>query len=180
MAQRDEILRAHEVDIGQRAAGEGGKAEAEDRADIGLAHIGDDVILDRARGFHRLHHQEALLQFLDVERVGIEMLGLQSGKARPQPLLALAFLGIVVKALAVLAAEAALLFDHLDQQLLLRWIDRIGAEIGLGRLHDLQPRSSATSSDSDSGPTGMPAIFAVFSIIAGGTPSISMSMAFGG
>ena len=39
----------------------------------------------------------------------------------------------------------------------------------------LSTRSSATSSDNDSGPTGMPAIFAVFSIIAGGTPSISIS-----
>ena len=44
----------------------------------------------------------------------------------------------------------------------------------------LSTRSSATSSDSDSGPTGMPAIFAVFSIIAGGTPSISISQALGG
>ena len=68
---------AHEVDIGQRAAGERREAEAEDRADIGLALIGDDVILHRARGFHRLHHQEALLQLLDVERIGIEMLRLQ-------------------------------------------------------------------------------------------------------
>ena len=38
-----------------------------------------------------------------------------------------------------------------------------------------RPRSSATSSDSESGPTGMPAIFAVFSIIAGGTPSRNIS-----
>jgi hypothetical protein len=35
-------------------------------------------------------------------------------------------------------------------------------------------RSIAVSSVSDSGPTGMPAILAAFSIIAGGTPSISM------
>ena len=35
-------------------------------------------------------------------------------------------------------------------------------------------RSIAVSSVSASGPTGMPAILAVFSIIAGGTPSISM------
>jgi len=67
-----------------------------------------------------------------------------------------------------------LLLDHLDQQLLLALVDGIGAEIGFGRLMILSTRSSATSSDSDSGPTGMPAIFAVFSIIAGGTPSISI------
>src|SRR5260370_14356587 len=39
-AKTDEILCAHEVDVGQRAAGEGGKAEAQDRADVGLARIG--------------------------------------------------------------------------------------------------------------------------------------------
>ena len=37
VAQLDELLRAHEVDVGQRAAGERREAEAEDRADIGLA-----------------------------------------------------------------------------------------------------------------------------------------------
>ena len=35
-------------------------------------------------------------------------------------------------------------------------------------------RSIAVSSVSANGPTGMPAIFAAFSIIAGGTPSISI------
>src|ERR1700676_5251603 len=40
VAQRDEILRPHEVDIGQRAAGKRRKAEAEDRTDIGFAHVG--------------------------------------------------------------------------------------------------------------------------------------------
>src|SRR5690242_15766650 len=51
VAELDEFSRAHEVDIGQRAAGERREAETEDRADIGLARIGDDVILHRARGF---------------------------------------------------------------------------------------------------------------------------------
>ena len=112
VAEFDELLRAHEVDIGQRAAGERRKAEAEDRADIGLAQIGDDMILHRAGGFHRLHHEKALLHLLDIERIGIEMLGLQAAEGRPQALLALALLRIVVKALAVLAAEAALFLDH--------------------------------------------------------------------
>ena len=92
-AELDELLRAHAVDVGQRAAGVGREAEAEDRADIGLARIGDDALFHRARGFQRLHHQEALLQFLDVERVGIELLGLQSREARPEVLLALPFSG---------------------------------------------------------------------------------------
>jgi len=58
-----------------------------------LAHVGDDVILHRAARFHRLGHQETLLQFLDVERIGIEMFRLQGAEARPQALLALAFSG---------------------------------------------------------------------------------------
>src|SRR6185369_5988823 len=45
VAELDEFSRAHEVDIGQRAAGERCKAKTEDRADIGLARIGDDVVL---------------------------------------------------------------------------------------------------------------------------------------
>ena len=47
-------LRPHHVDIGERAAGERRKAEAEDRADIGLAHVGDDALLDTARRLERL------------------------------------------------------------------------------------------------------------------------------
>ena len=39
-AQLDERLRAHHVDVGQRAARIGRKAEAQDRADVGLAHVG--------------------------------------------------------------------------------------------------------------------------------------------
>ena len=46
LAQLDEALRPHHVDIGQRAAGERREAEAEDRADIGLAHVGDDALLE--------------------------------------------------------------------------------------------------------------------------------------
>src|SRR5258708_21697175 len=38
VAQRDEILGPHEVDIGQRAAGERGKAKTQNRSDIGFAH----------------------------------------------------------------------------------------------------------------------------------------------
>ncbi|GCC45086.1 hypothetical protein chiPu_0029517, partial [Chiloscyllium punctatum] len=37
VAERDEVLRAHEVNVGQRPASERREAEAEDRADIGLA-----------------------------------------------------------------------------------------------------------------------------------------------
>src|SRR5215216_7228238 len=47
VAELDEFSRAHEVDIGQRTAGERCKAKTEDRADIGFPHVGDDVILHR-------------------------------------------------------------------------------------------------------------------------------------
>src|SRR3954465_10653133 len=50
-AELDEALRAHEVDVGQRAARVGREAEAEDRADVGLARIGDHALLDRSRSF---------------------------------------------------------------------------------------------------------------------------------
>jgi hypothetical protein len=93
VAERDEVLGAHEVDVGQRAAGERREAEAEDRADVRLAHVGDDVILDGARRFQRLHHQEAVLQLLDVERIRIELLRLQRGEARPEALLPRPFSG---------------------------------------------------------------------------------------
>src|SRR4051794_22796617 len=49
-AQLDEFFRSHEVNIAQRTPGERRKAEAEDRADVGLARIGDDVILYGPRG----------------------------------------------------------------------------------------------------------------------------------
>ena len=138
MAQLDELLRAHEVDVGQRAAGERREAEPEDRADIRLTRIGNDMILHGARSLHRLHHEEPLLQLLDVQRIRIEMLGLQRAQLRPQLLLALALLGIVVEALAVLAAKASALLNHFDQQLLLVLIDRLRADVGFSRLQNFQ------------------------------------------
>src|SRR3954453_21980390 len=58
LAEVDEGLRAHHVDVGQRAAGVRRKTEAEDRADVGLAHVGDDLLLEGTRGLDRLHYQE--------------------------------------------------------------------------------------------------------------------------
>src|SRR4051812_15770636 len=101
LAERQERLRAHEVDVGERAAGVGGEAEAEDRADIGLARIGDDALLDRARRLERLRDEKAALHLRDVERVGIELRRLQVLEARPEALRAA--LGIIVEALFVLA-----------------------------------------------------------------------------
>ena len=55
----------------------------------------------------------------------------------PRPQLLRAVLGIVVEALAVLAAEPAALHDHEFEHGLLPQIDSRRAEIGLGRLEDL-------------------------------------------
>src|SRR5271170_4246132 len=57
VAKFDERLCAHAVDVRHRAAGERREAEAKDRADVGLAHVGDHAFLDTARGFERLDRQ---------------------------------------------------------------------------------------------------------------------------
>src|SRR5262249_55507075 len=48
LTQRDEFLRPHHVNIGERAARERREAEPEDRANIGLAYVGEDVLLEAA------------------------------------------------------------------------------------------------------------------------------------
>ena len=113
VAQLDEGLRAHAVDVGERAAGERREAEAEDRADIGLARIGDDALLHAcARLPPPAPTRKRCFSSSTSSVSGSSCFGLQVREARPQALLALALLGIVVEALAVLAAEAALLLDH--------------------------------------------------------------------
>ena len=125
--QRHEGGRTHEVDVGQGAAGERGEAEAQDRADIGLARVGHDAFFHGAGGLERLDHQEPLLQLGDVDRVRVEAGRLEVVQAGPQALRRA--LGIVVEALAVLAAEPALVLDQLDEQRLLRRVDGGGAEL---------------------------------------------------
>ena len=67
-AERHERFGAHAVDVGERAAGEGREAEAEDRADVRLARVGDDAFLERARRLQRLHREQPLLQLRDLEK----------------------------------------------------------------------------------------------------------------
>src|SRR5215510_9432404 len=83
LAQLDEGLRAHHVDIGQRTAGERREAEAENRADIGLAHVGDDALLDAARGLERLDGEQTLLEHRNVDLRGVELVRWQIGQAWP-------------------------------------------------------------------------------------------------
>src|SRR4249920_3011777 len=63
----DERLRPHHVDIGQRAAAERRKPEAEDRAHVGLAHVGDDAFLHAAGGLERLNAEQAGFELRDVD-----------------------------------------------------------------------------------------------------------------
>src|ERR1700758_1019239 len=61
VAQLDKVLHAHAVDIRNRAPGEWRKTEAENRTDIGLAHVSDDLLLDTTRGFQRLDPEQPAL-----------------------------------------------------------------------------------------------------------------------
>jgi hypothetical protein len=57
----------------QRATRVGREAEADDRADIGLARIGDDAFLIGPGGFERLRDQQAVLQLFHVDQLGLEL-----------------------------------------------------------------------------------------------------------
>src|SRR5581483_7257052 len=95
----DEVLRTHHVDPRQRAAGEWRKAEAEDRADVGLAHVGEHLLLEAARGLERLDAEQAQLELPDVDLLGIERLRLEVGEPGPQLLRSVR--RIIVETLAV-------------------------------------------------------------------------------
>ncbi len=66
-AKGDESFAAHPIDVGDGAAGERRKAETENRADVGLAHVGDHALLDAAGGFERLDGEEPLLELRDID-----------------------------------------------------------------------------------------------------------------
>ena len=78
VAKIDKGLGPHAVDIGNGAAGERRKAEAENGADIGLAHVGDDLLLDAAGGFQRLDRQQPLPEAPRIDGVGIVPFGCRS------------------------------------------------------------------------------------------------------
>jgi hypothetical protein len=107
-------LRADGVDQRERSAGIGREAPAEDRADVGVAHVGEDAFLEAARRVEGLHVEEALLEVLDVGLVVSAGLtrSLQAG-----PKVLLAVLRVFVEALLRLLADAAELDDHLLDQL---------------------------------------------------------------
>src|SRR5829696_96752 len=105
--KRHEALRAHAVDVGEPPARVGREAEAEDRADVGLARVGDDALAVDPRRLERLRHEEALLELLHVDAVGIELGGGEVLETGPQALLPL--LGVVVEASSVFPSEPAML-----------------------------------------------------------------------
>src|SRR5262245_58227662 len=82
----NESLRAHHVDIAERAARIGRKTEAQNRADVGLAHVGEHMFLKATRRLQRLDAEQALLELVDVDRIRSKFLRLQVGEAGPQPL----------------------------------------------------------------------------------------------
>ena len=65
ITERDECLGAHAVNHRERTAGEWRKTETEDRADIRLAWVGDDVLLNRAGRLECLRREKALFQHGD-------------------------------------------------------------------------------------------------------------------
>jgi len=91
------------------------------------------VILHRAPRLPPPAHQKTLLQFPDVERVGVEVLGCRPLTPTTGSSLAFALFGIIVKALAVLAAEAALFLRPSRPTASSGLVDSVGAEIGFGR-----------------------------------------------
>src|SRR5262249_62027690 len=82
----DKVLRAHPIDIAQRTAGKWRKTKADDRADIGLARIGDDALFHHARGLDRLNHEKALFELSYVDPVGIAFFRLETIEPGPQAL----------------------------------------------------------------------------------------------
>src|SRR5262249_20145290 len=106
----DEALGAEHVDPRERPAGIWRKPEAEYRADVGLAHVGEHALFETARGLERHDAEQAVLDLAHVDVVGVDLDRLQVGEPRPQALLSL--LGIIVEAFAVLAPVAAALLDH--------------------------------------------------------------------
>src|SRR5262249_57036192 len=96
---------------------EGGKAEAEDRAKVGVADVGEDALLEAAGGLERLADEEAPLQLGNVDGIGIGNRRIELAKSGPEPLLGSRALGIVVKTLAVLPAQSAALVHELVDHL---------------------------------------------------------------
>src|SRR4051794_32493008 len=135
LTQLDEGLGAHEIDVAGSTARVGRESEAEDRADIRLARVGDHAFLDAAGRLERLRDEETLLQLLHVEKLALAMRGLQILQARPQAFWAV--FRIIVEALPVLAAEPSLMLDHGDEELLLVRVHRRLAHLGLRGLDDL-------------------------------------------
>src|SRR5207253_3533838 len=73
----DEALGAEHVDPGERPARVGCEAEAEDRAHVRLAHVGEHALFEAARGLERHDAEQAVLDLGHVDRVGVELHRLQ-------------------------------------------------------------------------------------------------------
>src|SRR5690606_34524200 len=91
-------------------------APGQDRADVGVARIGDDALFEAARHFDALAEEEALGQLLLQRRRALVHLHFDFFRHARPDLRRLAVFAVLVIALAALAADAALLFDDPRQQ----------------------------------------------------------------
>src|SRR4029077_11684260 len=82
----DKSVPPNAVNVRNIPAGKRRKAEAENRTDIGLAHIGHDPILDIARRFKRLNAKQAAFDDGNRDVMDSEPVRLQIGEPGPQAL----------------------------------------------------------------------------------------------
>src|SRR5262249_12153978 len=69
VAHLDEILHTHAVNVRNGSTGKRCKTEAENRTDIGFAHVGDDPLLDATRRFQRLNAEEPAFERGNIDVV---------------------------------------------------------------------------------------------------------------
>src|SRR5262245_20797946 len=139
-----ELRRAPEqVDVADAAAGVWRKAPGQDRADIGVARVGDDALLEAARHFDALAEEVALGQLLLQFRRALLHFDFDAfGNAGPYTR-RLAVFAVLVIALAALPADTALFFHDPRQKRRARiLLVVLLIELGVG-LADLQRRIEA-------------------------------------
>src|SRR3954452_19490129 len=122
------VVALHEL---HGAAGEGGVADAHDRADVGRRRGLDDALLEALRGLDRLDEEVAVLEVLDVRRLGVRREEL--GETGPQRAAA-AVLVVLVEALAAQAAGSALLEHPVHHGFTRVVLVALGRSLGVGLL----------------------------------------------
>ena len=125
------------VDVLQRTAGPGRKADAENRADIAVADIGQHAFLEAARGLDRLAVEQPFLQFLELP--GHAGFAERPRKLRPEEFPAL--LRVLVKTAARRPPRALELLHHAHHHFLPGRGDvrlALGFQVRAGLFHHVQ------------------------------------------